>query len=410
MTTGNGHSNGHGKSATDAMIIGAARTPQGKLLGTLQSLTAPQLGMVAVKAAVERSGIVPSDVDEVILGQVVAAGTGQAVARQLWIGAGYPDRVGGLMINKACGSGLKAIMLATNAIRAGDGSAYVAGGVESMSNAPYLDMAARTGVRFGHVQLKDSLLTDGLWCSMENWAMGDAAEFIADQFEVTREEMDEFALESHRKAAAATDSGAFKAEIAPVTLKGKRATTIEIDEPIRRDTTLEALAALKPAFQPEGRVTAGNAPGLNDGAAATVVTTRAYADAHHLHPMARIVAYGQAAVAPKWLFYAPVKAIPIALERAGWKMADVDLFEINEAFAAQVLADLAGLARERYELPSEKLNVNGGAIALGHPVGASGARVVVTLIHALQARGLKRGVAALCLGGAEAVALALEID
>ncbi len=410
MTTANGHSNGHGKSAADAVITGAARTPQGKFLGALQSLTAPQLGMVAVKAAVERSGIAPADVDEVILGQVVAAGAGQAVARQVWIGAGYPDRVGGLVINKACGSGLKAIMLATNAIRAGDGSAYVAGGVESMSNAPYLDFAARTGARYGHTQLKDALLTDGLWCSLENWAMGDAAEFIADQFEVTREEMDEFALESHRKAAAATDSGAFKAEIAPVTLNGKRATTIETDEPIRRDTTLEALAALKPSFQPQGRVTAGNAPGLNDGAAATVLTTRAYAEAHNLLPMARIVAYGQAAVAPKWLFYAPVKAIPIALERAGWKISDVDLFEINEAFAAQVLADLAGLAREGYELPREKLNVNGGAIALGHPVGASGARVVVTLIHALQARGLKRGVAALCLGGAEAVALALEIE
>ncbi|MHB8752780.1 MAG: thiolase family protein, partial [Aggregatilineales bacterium] len=299
---------------------------------------------------------------------------------------------------------------ATNAIRAGDGSAFVAGGVESMSNAPYLDFAARTGARYGHTQLKDALLTDGLWCSLENWAMGDAAEFIADQFEVTREEMDEFALESHRKAAAATDSGAFKAEIAPVTLNGKRVTTIETDEPIRRNTTLEALAGLKPAFQPQGRVTAGNAPGLNDGAAATVVTTRAYAESHNLHPMARIVAYGQAAVAPKWLFYAPVKAIPIALERSGWTMADVDLFEINEAFAAQVLADLAGLAREGYKLPREKLNVNGGAIALGHPVGASGARVVVTLIHALQARGLKRGVATLCLGGAEAVALALEIE
>ncbi len=410
MATAIGHLNGQGKSATDAVIVGTARTPQGKFLGALQSLTAPELGKIAVKAAVERSGIAPADVDEVILGQVVAAGAGQAVARQVWIGAGYPDRVGGLMINKACGSGLKAIMLATNAIRAGDGSVYVAGGVESMSNAPYLDMTARTGARYGHTQLKDSLVTDGLWCSLENWAMGNAAEFIADQFEVTREEMDEFALDSQRKATTATDSGAFKAEIAPVVLNGKRAATIDTDEPIRRDTSLEALAALKPAFQPQGRVTAGNAPGLNDGAAATVITTRAYADAHQLHPAARIIAYGQAAVNPKWLFYAPVKAIPIALERAGWTMADVDLFEINEAFAAQVLADLAGLAREGYELPREKLNVNGGAIALGHPVGASGARVVVTLIHALQARGLKRGIAALCLGGAEAVALALEIE
>jgi len=414
MKSANGHANGHDKNAADAVIIGAARTPHGKFLGALHPLTAPQLGIVAVKAAVERSGIAPADVDEVILGQVVAAGSGQAVARQVWIGAGYPDRVGGLMINKACGSGLKAIMLATNAIRAGDGSVYVAGGVESMSNAPYLDMAARTGARYGHVQLKDALIHDGLWCSLENWMMGDAAEFIADQFEVTREEMDEFALESHGKAAAATDSGAFKAEIAPVTLNGRSgthaSTPLETDEPIRRDTSLEGLAALKPAFKPQGRVTAGNAPGLNDGAAATVVTTRAYAETHGLQPMARIMSYGQAAVNPKWLFYAPVKAIPIALERAGWRMSDVDLFEINEAFAVQVLADLAGLAREGYQLPREKLNVNGGAIALGHPVGASGTRVVATLIHALRAHGLSRGVAALCLGGAEAVALALEIE
>jgi acetyl-CoA C-acetyltransferase len=401
----------NGKRADDVVIVGTARTPQGKFLGQLQSLTAAQLGTVAVKAAVERSGIDPGDVDEVILGQVVAAGSGQAVARQVWIGAGYPDKVGGLMINKACGSGLKAIMLATNAIKAEDGTVYVAGGIESMSNAPYLDLATRTGARFGNVELRDSLTHDGLWCSLQNWVMGNAAEFIANQMEVSREEMDEFALASHQKAANGTDTGKFKAEIVPVVIKGKKGdVVIDQDEPIRRDTTMEALASLKPAFEQNGRVTAGNAPGLNDGAAAVVLARRGYAEQHGLTPLARIVGYGQAAVHPQWLFYAPVKAIPVALERAGWSMEEVDLFEINEAFAAQVIADVRGLEREGNMLPMDKLNVNGGAIALGHPVGASGARVLITLIHALKDRGLKRGLAALCLGGAEAVALVVEVE
>ena len=401
----------NGKHPHDVVIAGAARSPQGKFLGQLQSLTAVQLGTIAVKAAVERSGIEPGDVDEVILGQVVPAGSGQAVPRQVWLGAGYPDRVGGLAINKACGSGLKAIMLSSSAIRAGDGKAYVAGGMESMSNAPYLDMTARTGAHFGNAQLKDSLIHDGLWCSLQNWMMGNAAEFIANQMEVTREEMDEFALHSHQKAVAATDSGKFKVEIAPVIIKGRKGdTVIEQDEPIRRDTSLQALASLKPAFETSGRVTAGNAPGLNDGAAAVVLTRRDYAEQHGLTPLAKIVGYGQAAVHPQWLFYAPVKAIPVALERAGWLMEDVDLFEINEAFAAQVLADVRGLEREGRILPMDKLNVNGGAVALGHPVGASGARVLVTLLYALKDRGLKRGVASLCLGGAEAVAMAIEVE
>lgn len=405
--------NGNGKhpEPEDIVIVGLARTPQGKFLGALKALTAVQLGTIAVKAAVERSGIQPDSVDEVILGQVIAAGAGQAVARQVWIGAGYPDRVGGLMINKACGSGLKALMLAANAIKAGEGSVYVAGGTESMSNAPYLDMTARQGAHYGDIQLRDSLQHDGLWCSIENWLMGDAAEFIGDQFEITRQEMDEFAVQSHLKAAAATDAGKFNAEIAPVTVKEKgHETVITVDEPIRRDTSLETLGALKPAFKKDGRVTAGNAPGLNDGAAAVIVTRRDYADQHGLTPLARIVAYGGAAVNPKWLFYAPVKAIPHVLARAGWSATDLDLVELNEAFAAQVLADLAGLAREGCVIPAEKLNVNGGAIALGHPVGASGARVLITLIHALKDRGLKRGLAALCLGGAEAVAMCVEVE
>ncbi len=401
----------NGKRADDVLIVGAARTPQGKFLGQLQPLNAVQLGTVAVRAAVERSGIAPGDVDEVILGQVVPAGSGQATARQVWIGAGYPDKVGGLAINKACGSGLKAIMLAASSIKAGDGALYVAGGMESMSNAPYLDLTTRTGARYGNVELRDSLIHDGLWCSLQNWMMGNAAEFIANQMEVSREEMDEFALRSHQRAAAATDSGKFKAEIVPVTVKTKKGETIiDQDEPIRRDTSLAALAALKPAFEAEGRVTAGNAPGLNDGAAAVVVARRDYAEQHSLTPLAKVVSYGQAAVHPQWLFYAPVKAIPVVLDRAGWSMGDVDLFEINEAFAAQVLGDLRGLEREGFPLPLDKLNVNGGAIALGHPVGASGARVLITLIHALKDRGLKRGLASLCLGGAEAVAMAVEIE
>lgn len=403
--------NTNGKHAEDIVIVGAARTSQGKFLGQLKSFSAVQLGTVAVKAAIERSAIKPSDVNEVIIGQVVAAGAGQAVARQIWIGAGYPDNVGGLAINKACGSGLKAIMLASNAIKAGDGAVYVAGGIESMSGAPYLDMTTRQGARYGNIELLDSLQHDGLWCSLQNWAMGNAAEFIGNQLEVTREEMDEFAFHSHQKAAAATDAGKFKAEIAPITVKeGKTPIVIDKDEPIRRDTSLESLARLKPAFEANGRVTAGNAPGLNDGAAAIVVTRRDYAEQHSLTPLAKIVSYGQAAVNPQWLFYAPVKAIPVALERAGWSIKDVDLVEINEAFAAQVLADLRGLEREGHPLAMEKVNVNGGAIALGHPVGASGARVLATLIFALKDHGLKRGIATLCLGGAEAVAMTIEVE
>src|SRR5260221_5816458 len=277
MSASKSGSNGNGKHSDDVVIVGVARTPQGKFLGQLQSLSAVQLGTIAVKAAGERSGIQPGDVDEVILGQVVPAGSGLAVPRQVWLGAGYPDKVGGLAINKACGSGMKAIMLSSSAIKAEDGVAYVAGGIESMSNAPYLDMTARSGARYGHTELRDSLIHDGLWCSLQNWMMGDAAEFIGNQLEVSREEMDEFALASHLKAAAAQDAGKFKAEITPVVIKGKQGDRIiEHDEPIRRDTSLAALGALKPAFDKDGRVTAGNAPGLNDGAAALVVTRRDY--------------------------------------------------------------------------------------------------------------------------------------
>ena len=395
----------------DVVILGSARTPQGKFLGALSSLSAAELGQIAVRAAVERSGIDSADIDEVILGNVVSAGVGQALPRQVSIAAGIPDHVGGMSVNKICGSGLKSVMLAANAIKAEDGSLYVTGGVESMSRAPYLNDSVRQGNKYGAVQLRDALQVDGLWCALCDWSMGSAAEFIGRQLEITREAMDAFALRSHQLAAEATDSDKFQAEIVPVTVRTRKGeTTISQDESIRRDTTLEALSALKPAFEQDGSVTAGNAPGMNDGAAALVVSSRDYAEQHDHQPIARVVGYGQAAVEPAWLFYAPVKAIPIALERAGWSVDEVDLFEINEAFAAQVLADLRGLERDGYPVPLEKVNVNGGAIALGHPVGASGGRVLITLIHALQQRGLKRGVAALCLGGAEAVAMAVEVE
>jgi acetyl-CoA C-acetyltransferase len=399
------------KHSRDPVILAGARLPQGKFLGGLAGLSAAELGQVAVKAAIERSGIQPVHIDEVIIGNVVSAGVGQALPRQISIGAGVPDRVGGVAINKVCGSSLKAVMMTASMVKAGDGDLFIAGGAESMSRAPYLNDAVRQGNKYGAIQLRDALQTDGLWCSFLGWAMGNAAEFIGRQFEISREEMDAFALRSHQLAAQATDGGKFKSEMAAITIKGRKGDSlIEQDEGIRRDTTLEALSRLPPVFENDGTVTAGNAPGMNDGAAALVVSSREYAEKHEHQPVARIVGYGQAAVDPQWIFYAPVKAIPIALERAGWRMSDVDLFELNEAFAAQILANIEGLKRDGHELPMDKLNVHGGAIALGHPLGASGARVLITLIHALKDRALKRGVAALCLGGGEAVALAVEVE
>jgi acetyl-CoA C-acetyltransferase len=401
----------NGKAAQDVVILGGARTPIGKFLGALAPLSAAEIGQVAARAAIERSGIDPEHIREVILGNVVSAGVGQALPRQVSIGAGIPESVGGTTVNKVCGSGLKAVMIAGNAIKAGDGDLYLAGGVESMSRAPFLDDTHRQGHKYGHVQLRDSLQTDGLWCTFCDWAMGNAAEFIAEQLDISRAAMDDFALRSHHRAHDATQNGKFAAEIAPVTIKSKKGdTVIKEDESIRPDTSLAVLAKLPPAFSADGKVTAGNAPGLNDGAAALVVSSRAYAEKNGHSPLARVVSYGQAAVEPSWIFYAPVKAIPVALERAGWTMADVDLFELNEAFASQVLADVKCLAKDGYHLPLEKLNVNGGAIALGHPLGASGARVLITLIHALKDRGLRRGIAALCLGGGEAVAMAVELE
>jgi len=393
----------------EAVILSAARTPGGRFLGSLSGIPAPELGAVVVKAAVERAGIDdPSLIDEVLMGNVVSAGLGQNPARQAAIFAGLPDSVGATTINKVCGSGLKTVMFASQAIRAGDGDLFVAGGMENMSRAPYL-VPGRTGeLRYGHAQLTDALLHDGLWDPFENWGMGDAAEFIAQEYQVTRQEMDELALSSHQKAAAAQDGGKFQAEIVPVEIRGRKGkiSVFDADETFRRDTSLEALSKLKPVFQKEGKVTAGNAPGLNDGAAAVVVASRAKAEALGLKPMARVVGYHQAAVEPRFLFDAPAHAIPQLLDKIGWQLAEIDLIELNEAFAAQVLANGKALAEQGWDW--NKVNVNGGGIALGHPIGASGTRILVTLIHALQERGLKRGIATLCLGGAEAVTLAVE--
>jgi acetyl-CoA C-acetyltransferase len=395
----------------EAVILSAVRTPSGRFQGSLSSLPAPRLGAIAVKAAVERAGIPdPAEIDEVILGNVVSAGEGQAPARQAAIFAGLPVSVGATTINKVCGSGLKSVMLAAQAIKAGDGTLYVAGGMESMSRAPFLVDGRTGGLRYGHAQLTDALLLDGLWDPFENWGMGNSAEFIAEEYEVSRQAMDDFALRSHQKAISAIDLGKFKAEIVPVELPGKKGevTLFDTDETPRRDTTLDALGKLKPAFVKDGKVTAGNAPGLNDGAAAVVVASRSIASQLGCKPLARIVGYAQAAVEPKYLFIAPAHAIPRLLEKVGWRLADVDLIELNEAFAAQVLADGYALTSQGWDW--DKVNVHGGGIALGHPIGASGARILTTLIYALKDRGLKRGIASLCLGGAEAVAMAIEVE
>ena len=394
----------------DAVILSAARTPIGRFQGSLSGLPATQLGAIAVKAAVERAGINPEEIEEVIMGNVVQAGEGQAPARQSSIQGGIPATVSASTINKVCGSGLKAAMFASQAVRAGDADLFVAGGFESMSRVPYL-VSGRSGeLKFGNQPLTDALLYDGLWDPFENWGMGNAAEFIADEYEVTREAMDQWALRSHAKAVEAQEAGRFKSEIAPVQIPGKKGEVkvVDIDEGPRKDTSLEALAKLKPAFKSDGKVTPGNSSPMNDGGAAVVIASRAYAEKNNLQPMARVVGYAQAALEPKYLFAAPAYAMPKLLNKIGWTLADVDLIELNEAFAAQVLADGYALADQGWDW--DKVNVNGGAIALGHPLGASGARVLTTLLYALKDRGLKRGIASLCLGGGEAVAMAVEIE
>lgn len=394
----------------EAVILSAARTPIGRFQGALSTIPAPNLGSVAVKAAVERAGIDPAEVEELLMGNVVSAGLGQAPARQSGLFGGVPASVSATTLNKVCGSGLKAAMLSAQAIRAGDGDLFIAGGFESMSRAPYLVSGRMGELKFGNTQMTDALLNDGLWDPFENWGMGNAAEFIADEYEVTREAMDQFAFESHQKAVAAQEAGKFKDEIVPVEVPGRKGqvTLVEQDEGPRKETTLEVLSKLKPVFKSDGKVTAGNASSMNDGAAAVVISSRAYAEKNKLKPIARVVGYAQAALESKYLFAAPAYAMPKLLKKVGWTLADVDLIELNEAFAAQVLADGYALADQGWDW--SKVNVNGGAIALGHPLGASGARVLTTLIYALKDRGLKRGIASLCLGGGEAVAMAVELE
>jgi len=394
---------------TTAVILSAARTPIGKLGGSLSSVTPAELGAEAIRAASERAALPDlAAIDEVLMGNVVSAGLGQNIARQCALGAGLPNTVGAMTINKVCGASLKAVMLAAQAIKAGDGHLFVAGGVESASHSPHLLRGRQTSFHYGEVTLQDALYVDGLQCPFEGWPMGNAAEFIADEFDLSREQMDAYALHSHLKAIDAIDAGRFVAEIAPVTVTGRKGDSIvDTDEPVRRGSSLEALAALRPAFHPDGRVTAGNAPGLNDAAAATIVASESYAASIGSTPLARIVGYAQAAVEPRWIFDAPAHAIPRLLDKVGWQLGDVDLLEVNEAFAAQILANGKALAESGWDW--DRVNVNGGAIALGHPLGATGARLLTTLIYALRDRGARRGIASLCLGGGEAVALAIEI-
>jgi acetyl-CoA C-acetyltransferase len=394
-----------------AVILSATRTPMGRFQGCLMPLSATQLGAEAIRAAVERAGLKDlASIDEVFMGNVVSAGLGQAPARQAAIHAGLPPTVGATTINKVCGSGLKAGMLASQAIRAGDGDLFVAGGMESMSNAPFL-VRGRTGeLRFGHGTLIDALLHDGLWDPFEDWAMGMAAEWIADEYDVSREAMDQWAYDSHAKAVKAIQEGKFKEEITPIEVPGRKdkVTRVEDDETPRPDTSMEVLAKLKPVFKADGKVTAGNAPGLNDGASAVVYASRKKAEELGVKPLAQVIGYAQAAVPPKELFTAPAFAIPKLLEKIEWSLDQVDLLELNEAFAAQVLAD--GHILKDLGWDWDRVNVNGGGVALGHPIGASGARVLTTLLYALKDRGLQRGIASLCLGGGEAVAMAVEIE
>lgn len=392
----------------DAYVLGAARTPVGRFRGSLASLHPRELGGVVIGEAVARADVPdPAAIDEVLMGNVVAAGLGQNIARQSSIAAGLPVTVGATTINKVCGASLKTAMIAAQAIRSGDGDLFVCGGVESMSRAPFL-VDGRTGqLRYGTAELRDALVVDGLWCAFEDWAMGEAAEFTADEHGITREAMDAHALASHRKAVAAMDEGKFDREIVPVSTSGESADPPFCrDEAPRRDTSAEALAALRPAFLPEGRVTAGNAPGLNDAAAAVVVASGTYVSRHGLKPMARLAGYAQVAVEPRRIFEAPAHAIRRLLERIGWSLDSVDLIELNEAFAAQILANGQSLESEGWDW--DRVNVHGGAIALGHPLGATGARLLTTLIYALDDRDGRRGIASLCLGGGEAVALAVE--
>ena len=389
-----------------AVIVSAARTPTGKFLGTLKDFTAPELGAMAIREAVSRAGIDPASVDECIMGNVVSGGVGQAPARQAALKGGLADHVAALTINKVCGSGLKAVMLAQQGILTGDTDIVVAGGMESMSNCPYIIPKVREGLRMGHGSVVDLMIHDGLWCPFENWHMGNAGETVADAFKVTRAQQDQYSADSHQKAAAAQAAGKFDAELFPVSIKQKKGDPLLFskDESVRGDTTAEVLSNLKPAFRKDGSVTAGNAPPVNDGAAALVVMGDDKVAALGLTPLARIVAQATSGLAPKMLLMTPVEATRKVVKKAGWSIADIDLMELNEAFAVQAVAVMQELG-----IDPGKVNVNGGAVALGHPIGASGARILTTLIYALKDRGLKRGVATLCLGGGNGVALAIEV-
>jgi acetyl-CoA C-acetyltransferase len=390
----------------EAVILSAVRVPTGRFLGTLKGFTAPRLGALVVKEAVRRAGVDPAAVDEVIMGNVLSAGLGQAPARQAAIHAGLPPAVAALTINKVCGSGLKAVMLAAQGVATGDTEVVVAGGMESMSNAPYLMTGAREGFRLGHGELRDSMIWDGLWDAYSDHHMGCTGEIVAEKYGVTREEQDRYALQSHQKAVAAQKAGKFADEILPVAIPQKKGDPLmfSADETPREDTSQEALARLKPAFKDGGTVTAGNAPGVNDGAAALVVTSAERARALGRQPLARIAGQAVAGLDPSLVMMTPVPAVRKLWEKTGWSADSVDLYELNEAFAVQSVA----VTRELGIDPA-RVNVNGGAVALGHAIGASGARVLTTLLHALRDRGKKRGIAALCLGGGNGVALAVEL-
>ncbi len=391
--------------ANEAYVVSATRTAMGRYLGGLSKTPAPQLGAICIKEALDRAGVRPEQVDEVIMGNVLQGGVGQAPARQAAIKSGVPDTVPSFTVNKVCGSGLKSVMLAAQAIKCGDANVIVAGGMENMSLTPYYLPRARTGYRMGHAELVDGMIYDGLWCSFGDYHMGVAAEIIAEKYDVTREAQDEYAVGSHRKAVDAIKSGRFKKEIVPVEVPQRKGDPIVIDtdESPRADTSVETLAKLRPVFKKDGTVTAGNAPGINDGASALVVASGEACGKLGLKPMAKITGYTASGTAPEMLFYAPVLAVRDLVEKTGVKLDDYDLIEANEAFSAQALAD-----GEELGWDWGRVNVNGGAVALGHPIGASGARVLTTLLYAMEDKDAKRGMATLCLGGGNAVALAVE--
>jgi acetyl-CoA C-acetyltransferase len=389
----------------EAVIISAVRTPVGKFLGALKGFKATELGAIAVREAVQRAGVSPEDVDEVIMGCVIQAGLGQNPARQAALHGGLPNTVSAVTVNKVCGSGLKAIMMAAQGVQLGDTEIVVAGGMESMSNAPYLLTKAREGYRLGNGTLVDTVINDGLWCAFDDQHMGCTGEVVAERFQVSRAEQDEYALNSHRKASAAIDAGKFRDEIVPVEIKQRKgpSTVFDTDEPVRADTSIESLGKLKPAFKEGGTVTAGNAPGVNDGASAVVVTSVERAKSMGREPLARIVGQATSGVEPKLVMMAPVEAIRKLMIKTGWSLNDVDLIELNEAFAVQAVA----ITRE-LNLDPGKINVNGGAVALGHAIGNSGSRILTTMLYEMKRRNVHRGIAALCLGGGNAVALAVE--